>query len=249
MTLPAAVPDWAYFLDVDGTLIEFAATPDAVQVDDALLHMIVRLHRRCGGALALVSGRKLSDVDRLLRHPGLPLAGQHGLELRDGQGRAQRFAAEGARPVLIAERLRGVAARHPGLRIEDKGATLAVHYRLAPQLGGYLHRLMRHLVSELGNGLLLQPGKRVLEVMPRGRDKGSAILWFMARPPFRGRRPVFVGDDLTDEHGFAVINRLHGISVKVGRGRSLARYRLKDVAAVRGWLAPLATEGLPERLD
>jgi trehalose 6-phosphate phosphatase len=139
----------------------------------------------------------------------------------------------------------GLVDKYSGLLVEDKGETVAVHYRLAPRLGGYLHRLMRRMVREDGEGLSLQAGKRVVEIKPGGYDKGTAILDFMAEPPFRGRRPVFIGDDLTDEPGFAVVNRLDGVSVKVGRGRSIARYRLRNVAAVREWLEALVADETP----
>ena len=130
-----------------------------------------------------------------------------------------------------------VLARHPGLLLEDKGLTLALHYRLAPRLASYAHRLMKGLASTAGSGLEVQRGKRVAEIKPAGIDKGSAVSAYLDEAPFMGRRPVFIGDDRNDEHGFAAVNRLDGISIKVGKGGSCARYRLPDVAAVRRWLA------------
>jgi len=240
-TRPAPPPpprlDWAYFLDVDGTLIDIADTPDAVHVDDALLALIARLQRASGGAVALVSGRALSFLDHRLGALHLPLAGQHGLERRDASGRVWMHAAPPAARSAIKAALAPVLARHPGLLLEDKGLTLALHYRLAPQLAAYAHRLMARLAAAANAGLEVQRGRRVAEIKPAGVDKGAAVAAYLAEPPFAGRRPVFIGDDLNDEHGFAEVNRLDGISIKVGKGASCARYRLADVAAVRRWLA------------
>ncbi len=228
--------DWAYFLDVDGTLIDIADTPDAVHVDDALLALIARLQRASGGAVALVSGRALSFLDHRLGALHLPVAGQHGLERRDASGRVWMHAAPPAARSAIKAALAPVLARHPGLLLEDKGLTLALHYRLAPQLASYAHRLMARLAAAANAGLEVQRGRRVAEIKPAGMDKGAAVAAYLAEPPFARRRPVFIGDDLNDEHGFAEVNRLDGISIKVGKGASCARYRLADVAAVRRWL-------------
>ncbi len=240
---PAPRPDWAYFLDVDGTLIDIAETPEAVHVDGALLELITRLQRASGGAVALVSGRALSFLDSRLGALRLPLAGQHGLERRDSAGRVHVHAAPPAAKAAIKTALAPVLARHPGLLLEDKGLTLALHYRLAPQLASYAHRLMAGLAAAANAGLEVQRGRRVAEIKPAGKDKGAAVAAFLAEPPFKGRRPVFIGDDLNDEHGFAAVNRLEGISVKVGKGASCARYRLPDVAAVRRWLGDALQRG------
>jgi len=226
----------AFFLDVDGTLIDIADTPDAARVDTALLGLIARLHRVSGGAVALVSGRAISDLEHRLGGLRLPLAGQHGLERRDAAGRLWIHAAPPAAKCAIKEALAPVLARHPGLLLEDKGLTLALHYRLAPHLAAYVHRLMNQLAGAAGAGLEVQRGKRVVEVKPSGIDKGTAVAEYLTEAPFRGRRPVFIGDDLNDEHGFAEVNKLDGISIKVGKSASCARFRLRDVAAVRNWL-------------
>jgi trehalose 6-phosphate phosphatase len=236
-TPPSPSPDWAFFLDVDGTLLEIAETPSAVKVDTCLLELIAQLYRRSAGAAALVSGRSLTDLDALLGLPRLPMAGQHGLERRDVAGRLWIHAAPPAAKYAIKEALAPVLARHPGLLLEDKGLTLALHYRQALHLAGYVHRLMGQLAAAAAAGLELQRGKRVVEVKPAGIDKGTAISEYMQESPFLGRIPVFIGDDLNDEHGFAEVNRLDGISIKVGNAASCARYRLPDVAAARGWLA------------
>lgn len=235
-TPPVADAGWAYFLDVDGTLIDIAETPDAVLVDTDLLDLIARLHRASGGAVALVSGRPISDLEGLLGVLRLPMAGQHGLERRDVAGRLWIHAAPPEAKCAIKAALLPVLERHPGLLLEDKGLTLALHYRQAPSLASYVHRLMGDLAAAAGNGLELQRGKRVVEIKPAGIDKGTAVSEYLNEPPFCQRRPVFIGDDLNDEHGFARVNRLDGISIKVGQGPSCARFRLPDVSAVRGWL-------------
>jgi trehalose 6-phosphate phosphatase len=124
-----------------------------------------------------------------------------------------------------------------GLLLENKELSLALHYRRAPRLAAYAHRLARSLLPSLGHTFCLQRGKYVVEIRPAGKDKGAAVLEFMREPPFRGRTAVFVGDDLTDELGFRTVNRLGGHAVKVGRGATAARWRLRDVRAVREWLA------------
>lgn len=245
--LSPARPDWAYFLDMDGTLIEIAETPAAAETDASLLDLIRRLLVACQGAVALVSGRAMADLDRRLAGLNLPLAGQHGLERRDAAGNHFRHAAPEAAKQEIALRLQPLLQRHPGLLLEDKGLSMAVHYRQAPQLAAYVHRLLRSLVNGRAETLQLLKGKRVVEIKPVGFDKGTAIEAFLTEAPFRGRRPVYIGDDATDEHGFAAVNRCDGISIKVGHGRSQARYRLPDVASVRAWLAAAANVQLIER--
>lgn len=233
---PEPCVECAFFLDVDGTLLEIADTPSAVRVDMELLDLIGQLSRSSGGALALVSGRSISDLEELLGFQRMPLAGQHGLERRDAAGRLWIHAAPPAAKCSVKEALAPVLARHPGLLLEDKGLTLALHYRQAPHLAAYAHRLMARLMAEAGGQLELQKGKRVIEIKPAGIDKGTAVAEYLTESPFRGRRPVFIGDDLNDEHGFAEVNRMGGISIKVGHGPSCAAYRLPGVAAVRHWL-------------
>lgn len=237
---PPPLPAWAYFLDVDGTLIDLAPTPDGIQVDRELLRLIEDLHRLCNGAVALVSGRALADLDKRLGMPQLPMAGLHGFEWRNAAGNVRRHATAGDIR-SIEQQLLPLRRRYKQLIFEDKGSTLALHYRQAPRLGGYLHRWVRNLVRLAGKDLQVQPGKRVIEIKPRGHDKGSAIGDFMAQPPFFGRTPVFIGDDQTDEHGFVMVNRMGGISIKVGRGRTHALYRLPHVAAVLDWLRQITS--------
>jgi trehalose 6-phosphate phosphatase len=238
---PAAETGWAYFLDVDGTLLDIAETPGSVHVDAALLDLIARLYKASDGAVALISGRALSDLDERLGMLRLPMAGQHGLERRDVAGRLWMHAPPPEAKCAIKAALATALERHPGLLLEDKGLTLALHYRRAPRLAGYAHRMMAQLAAGAGSTLELQKGKRVVELKPAGIDKGTAIGEYLAELPFQGRRPVFIGDDANDEHGFAEINRAGGVSIKVGPGRSCGRYRLANVAAVRNWLAGALT--------
>ncbi|MEF8700590.1 MAG: trehalose-phosphatase [Candidatus Accumulibacter sp. UW26] len=233
--LPVARTDWAYFLDVDGSLIEIAESPDAVQVDEALPKLIAALHSACDGALALISGRTLVDLDLRLGCGNIPLAGQHGLEWRDATGRRRSHSASAGAIRQLRQQLELLVGRHPGLLLENKGLSVALHYRQAPRLASWLHRLLTGWVAQRSD-LQLQKGKRVLEIKPAGFDKGTVITEFMAEAPFCGRIPVFIGDDVTDECGFIPVNSVGGYSIKVGPGRTAARYRLHDVAAVRQWL-------------
>jgi trehalose 6-phosphate phosphatase len=228
---------WAYFFDLDGTLLDFTDAPGGVRFDDALRAQLGRLFDRTSGAVALISGRALADIDRVLDGVRLPAAGQHGTERRDATGHVTHHDFPRERLDWAHARLAEATASRSGLLLEHKGLSLALHYRRAPRLGGYAHRLIRSLAQSLGPEFRIQPGKRIVEVKPAGKDKGVALVEFMAEEPFRGRTPVFVGDDLTDEYGFEAVNRLGGHSIKVGAGRTVARWRLPHVRAVREWLA------------
>jgi len=234
-----AQPSWAFFLDIDGTLLALAAAPAGVTVGRGLKQTLGQLCAATAGAVALVSGRRISEVDSLFAPLRLPTAGQHGVERRNSCGVVHRHAAPSHRFSEIKSRLGPLVARHPGLLLEEKGFTLAIHYRQVPSLGGHLHRLLRERVDSAAD-LRLQRGKMVLEIVPKGSDKGIAISEFMSESPFRGRIPVFLGDDVTDEYGFSVVNAMKGHSIKVGPGRSAARWRLPDVHAVRSWLEQCA---------
>lgn len=225
----------ALFLDVDGTLLEFAPHPDEVHVPEALRQVLGDLYRRLGGAVALVSGRPVELLDALFDPLRLPAAGLHGLELRNGDDLSP--APEPA-PALAAvlERARAFGAERPDTVVEDKGSAIGLHWRNAPEHEDDMRRFAEQALERLP-GYRLQLGKQVAELRPRGADKGDAIAALFGQAPFRGRHPVFAGDDLTDEHGFDVVNDLGGTSVLVGdREPSAARYRLADTAAVLGWL-------------
>jgi len=227
----------SFFLDIDGTLLDLADHPGLIRVDGELTGLLESLGRAAGGALALISGRSVEDIDRLLADPGFCVAGQHGAERRDFSGTMHRREVPRAALETARRGLAAVAARHPALVLEDKGLNFALHFRSAPELGDQTQDAVRGVARELDGEFEVQLGKMVVELRPAGKDKGVAISEFLAEEPFRGRTPVFVGDDLTDEIGFELINRLGGYSVKVGGGESAARWRLADAAAVRIWLA------------
>jgi trehalose 6-phosphate phosphatase len=243
--MPPFEPGWAFFLDVDGTLLEYASHPREVRVGLELIQLLGRLRAAAGGALALVSGRSVEDIDRLFAPFAFPAAGQHGTERRSAGGAVHRHTPPLERLGRAAARIVRLTAAHSGLVFENKGMALALHYRMAPALRALAEREMRAIAAELGDAFELQTGKYVVEVKPGGKDKGSAIAEFIAEAPFAGRRPVFIGDDLTDEPAFEVVNRAGGHSVKVGPGITRARWHLLDAAAVRGWLASYAEQFAP----
>ena len=234
--MPPFSRNWAFFLDLDGTLLEIAETPDAVGIGPEEKVLIERLVAAAGGAVAVISGRALARIDQIMAPLVLPAAGQHGAERRDAQGvrHRHRFPANVLRPVAVG--IRSFAAQHQGLVFEDKGASVALHYRKAPQLARAAQAAVRDAAGPLGEQVEVQDGKMVVELKPAGCDKGKAIAQFMQEAPFAGRQPVFIGDDATDEYGFRVVNAMGGHSVKVGEGASVARWRLENPASTRAWL-------------
>lgn len=242
---PNADPTWAYFLDFDGTLVDIAPTPDAVRVAPALLDLLAALHMRTGGAVAVVSGRPVADLDKYLKPLRLPAAGVHGQEIRA----AADGAIEGAGvDTTVLDAVRANAARvvgdFPGVLLEDKGGTVALHYRAAPEARDAAAQAMRDGVAAEPDRLALLEGKMVFEAKPLHVSKGGAVDALMRIAAFAGRRPCFVGDDVTDEDGFKACNARGGVSVKVGAGaESLATYGLADPAAVHAWLAAAVSQG------
>jgi trehalose 6-phosphate phosphatase len=237
--LPLPTPDalWAFFLDVDGTLGDIAPTPSAVVIADHVPDTLTRLAVLSGSAVALVSGRTIAEVDRLFAPLHLPVAGLHGLERRNAAGEIFRPRVKAGSSEPIRRALQDFASTHPGTLVEDKGISIALHFRGAAGVEKEAEGLVAALLARHGATLELQRGKMVLELRPRGADKGAAIRAFMAEPPFAGRIPVFVGDDVTDEAGFATINELDGISIRVGDGtNTCARYVGASVAAIHRWL-------------
>lgn len=229
-------PRRALFLDLDGTLLEFAPHPDRVQVGEHLVDLLLDLQRALGGAVAVVTGRHLESLAPLGIPPGLAAAGMHGLQWRGEDGVVEAHVPD--RRALAAARsaLQAFVAKHPGLLLEDKGAGLALHYRGAPDLAVAAERAAREALAQAGEAWHLQAGKMVFELKSDAADKGTAIARFMQLPPFAGREPVFLGDDVTDEDGFTVVNAAGGVSVKVGAGESRASWRLPDTTAVIAWL-------------
>ena len=230
------------FLDFDGTLVEFADHPRDVRPDAHLLQLLSSLQLVLGGAIALISGRRLEELDVLLQPLQLPAAGLHGLERRDAQGRLRPPTAAGPELRGLRSRLLELIAAHAGLLLEDKGASLALHYRRAPELQETVQRAVAALVAPLAPQLQLLRGDMVLEIKPQAPDKATAVEGFMREPPFAGRVPVFVGDDVTDRDGFGAVRRHDGMTVAVG-DRVTAQWRLPDPAAVRAWLARIAEAG------
>ncbi len=236
--LPAPLEACAFFLDLDGTLIDIAETPDGVVVPPDLPGLLSALAERTGGAVALVSGRTIAALDRLVAPAHLPAAGVHGAEMRFADGTEATLAADHMDAVRAG--LAKMAADHPELLIEDKGAAVAVHYRARPALGADVEAALGALIA--GNEhLRLQPGKMVYEVRPAGADKGRALARFMETPPFAGRTPVAVGDDLTDEHMLQVAHQLGGLAVGVGNRETTATMRLANPESVREWLQSLTS--------
>lgn len=242
MTLPPPLsPRTALFLDFDGTLVEIAQTPEGIRVPEGLPDLLRRVAERLDGAVAVVTGRPLSEVDRLLAPLHLPAAGLHGLEHRASID----APVERVPPPPDLDVLRGRIAAEglvgDGVMLEDKGLALAVHYRNAPERGPALADRLSEISADLEDLQMLH-GKKVIEFKARGHDKGVAAAAFLDEPVFAGRTPVFVGDDVTDEDGFAAARAAGGYGVKVGEGNTGAAHRLADVAAVRAWLEAVVTE-------
>ncbi|MEL7937026.1 trehalose-phosphatase [Pseudomonas delhiensis] len=228
----ALLDDWlserearcALFLDVDGTLLDIVATPDAVRVPDDLRTALQSLHRRLDGALALVSGRPLAQLDDLFAPLRLPASGGHGAQWRLAGGQPMRQLPAARLGAAQRERLLALARRHPGVLAEDKGSSLALHYRAVPEAGPALRAALDRLLrGPDGAGLRLLPGKMVFEVLAHASDKAQAIRRFLGEPPFAGRRPLFIGDDHTDEPALALMPQLGGLGLSVGRPAPGAR--------------------------
>lgn len=241
---PMHPAEHAFFLDVDGTLLEIAPEPDAVVVEPELIELLRALSLRSGGALAFVSGRSIATLDALFAPLLLPAGGLHGFERRNASGGYCRRALPPGEVLSRARQLmQQVVDRNPGLLLEDKRFALALHYRHAPELEPRVHEYVDSIVERLGSALQVQRGRMVVELRPAGPTKATAIEEFMAEKPFAGRRPVFVGDDLTDECGFEWVNAHGGISIAVGVSREThARAHLHSVDAARLWLARLVQE-------
>jgi trehalose 6-phosphate phosphatase len=237
----ADVATLALFVDVDGTLLDIAARPDAVIVDASLRRTLMRLHARLGGALAPLSGRALHDVDALLGLGHAAAAGLHGAELRGPDGSA--LATPAVHAAIEAARTRAIeaAATISGLLIEDKGAAIALHYRAVPDSEMDVRRVAIGMLDLAGPDYELLNGKFVIELKPKNANKGTALAALMRIAPFAGRTPWMLGDDLTDEDAFAQANALGGVSIIVGPRRpTLARHALAGPAAARRWLSALA---------
>ncbi|MEO8278103.1 MAG: trehalose-phosphatase [Ideonella sp.] len=236
----------ALFFDFDGTLVDLAPKPDLIVMPADLPHKLDRLAGRFGGALALVSGRPLDQIDHWLRPLRLPVAGVHGSERRSFDGRLTRL--EVPELAALADRLQVWCDAHPGLLLERKPAAIALHFRGADELEVACVCAMEAAALELPNFSLMR-GKKVLELKPTAANKGAALRAFLGEVPFAGRRPYFFGDDVTDEAGFEAIREFDGVAVKVGAGESLAPFRLPDPAAVLRWIDQVLASGRNESFE
>src|SRR4051812_2763586 len=228
----------ALFLDLDGTLLEIAATPESVVVPPALPSVLSHLHHQLGGAVAIVSGRSLGQIDQLLAPFRASAAGEHGVTLRFADGTLQELPVGTAVPDDWRAVLGSAVERWPGVRIERKPHGLAVHYRLAPEREAEVWELVRGLVAADHPWFRLIPAREAVEIGLRAASKGDAVERLMAHAPFHGRKPIFVGDDYTDEAGMSMARRFGGMGLRVAEAFG------GDPAQVRAWL----THGM-ERMD
>jgi trehalose 6-phosphate phosphatase len=238
---PVDLGQFAILLDVDGTIVDLAPTPREVFVSGSLRHTLQRLLDRSGGALALVSGRPLKELDLLFAPLRLPVIGGHGAEIRPAangpvdSGKARPLRDE------FKRRLATVAAAGPGIILEDKDYSLAIHYRLAPEKEQIIRDAVLAICEELEPATVeVLPGKSVFEIKSTGFDKGTAVRELMMQAPFKGRRPIFIGDDTTDEAAFAVLPEFDGVGISVGRripGVALCFDKPHDV---RTWLEQIS---------
>ncbi len=240
---PGDPSGWALFLDLDGTLIDIAAAPDAVLIPADLGPLLGLVSRHLGGAVAIVTGRLLSDLDALFTPLRLPAAGLHGMEWR-ATGDAEIMLTQAETVDAIRGAVAEIARRRPGVLLEDKGKALALHYRNAPEQKAWLAAEVEALLTS-HPGLKALPGKMVLEIKPAAVSKYTAVRQLMRQHPFLGRKPVFVGDDVTDQDGFRAALEAGGLAIAVAeRPDEMASMTLAAPLAVRDWLARLA-----KRLD
>ena len=238
LSLPAPKPlrlaEAALFLDLDGTLAPIAARPQDVRPDSRRTRLLETLQEALGGRLAVVSGRTLADIDRILEGRVTCVSAIHGLVRRDRDGSLHEPEPHPGLGHAVA-RLREFAAGDAGLIVEEKGASVAIHFRLARARAAEARALAQRLAAE--TGLTLQEGDMVEELRTPGPSKGDSIRDFMGTPAFKGATPVFAGDDATDEHGFEEVKRLGGFGVLVGRPREThAVFGLRNVEDVMAWL-------------
>lgn len=244
--LPRITSGTALFLDFDGTLVELASQPEAVIIPPILTGTLAALYGQLGGALALVSGRRLLDLDGFLAPLQLPAAVEHGAQRRNAHGLMISAPSTDLRHVRrAAEEL---ISQHPGLKLEHKNLALSLHYRHAPELEALCLQVMQEAVAN-SSGLQLMQGKCVIDLKPTGVSKGTAIAAFMSEAPFAGRIPVFAGDDVTDEDGFDEVQQMGGHAVKVGPGPTRAKYRCEGVSALAAWLQSALAQPLGSRAE
>ncbi|TKI08316.1 trehalose-phosphatase [Martelella alba] len=238
---PVSLHSSAFFFDLDGTLAAIEKRPEWVSIPDNIKQALAVIFSATGGALALISGRPLSELDALTAPLSCPAAGVHGAERRDATGKIHRIELSPTLISAVGSELRRALTAFPGCHVEEKGMAYALHYRQAERFKDQIEALSMSLLQRYPE-LAIQPGKCVFELKPRGADKGAAIDAFMHERPFVGKTPLFIGDDLTDEAGFECVNALGGLSIKVGPGKTAARFRLDGVDKVHLWLVSLAKQ-------
>ena len=236
--------NYALFLDCDGTLLDIAPTPSEVHVPDGLVELLVRVSRGLGGALAVLTGRRLVEIDLLLQPAMFVGAGVHGAEIRTASGGSIARVASALPDSLVEEVVRRTQ-QLPGIIAEPKGPGLAVHYRLAPHLKDALEAQLRGLLTQYADSLVLCPGRKLFEIIPAGHSKGMALETFCSLPEFAGRRPIMIGDDMGDIPAFAAARRQGGVGLRVaGEHFGHDGVEMKNPKRVIAWLTSLA-----ERID
>jgi trehalose 6-phosphate phosphatase len=231
--------EYAFFLDFDGTLAELAETPEAAVLESSARQALETLYQTANGAVAIVTGREIDSIDTLISPLRLPVAGVHGFERRNGAGALSAHLPQDNAARSLEAILGPFTAHNAGLRLEMKRGALALHYRLRPDLEQLCLSLVEDAASAQPNTVITR-GKMVIETRFHTATKGTAINDFLQELPFRGRVPFFAGDDVTDEDAFAVVNVLGGVSVKVGPGKTAARFRASSVASFLTWLTSAA---------
>ena len=234
------LPLLAIFTDFDGTLVELAETPEAIDVPATLAEQLERTMREFDSAFAVLTGREIADIDRYLSPLHIPVAGAHGTQRRRADGTMDIIdpaALTGAEE--IAHAVQPLVMAHPALIMETKEGAVALHYRRAPELEDAVRVAMEEVVQAAADFTLV-PGKMVIEARSRSVSKGTALRAYMQEEPFAGRTPIFIGDDTTDEDGFIAAQDLGGIGIKLGEGDTAARMRIADVTSVHALIRGLA---------
>ncbi len=245
-SLPNPSTDWALFLDVDGTLLDIAQRPEDVRVPPELPGLLAGLREILGGALAFVSGRRVAEIDEFFGANAFAAAGEHGAEIRLHPDRPS-VVYPPHRPSAALREAIGILGRGgDGIVVEEKRFGIAVHYRAFPAMREHARATVAAILQESGEPMELMAGKMVWELRSRGSHKGLAIERLMEAPAFRGRKPVFIGDDRTDVDGFVEVMRRGGIALPVGRVPAMPEMAFADPASVRAWLAALPTLLRPE---
>jgi trehalose 6-phosphate phosphatase len=229
----------ALFLDFDGTLAEIAPAPDLVHFFPETRQIIDALSKSFSGAVAIVTGRNISEIDGHMAPLKLPIAGLYGLVHRTAAGDIVDFPVVGKALARASAELKTMVEQHPGLLLELKGQTIALHYRSRPDLGAACYQAVSNAVRGRP-GLKMIEGKMVVEITPSGADKGRAVQDFLGEQPFKGRRPIYAGDDVSDEDAFAVVNAIGGVAIKIGPGPTAARFRANDIGELLAWLTAVS---------